>query len=217
MTTLIIATHNAHKVQEIQSILGAKFRCLSLDEFDDAPTPMEDGEYFGDNARIKAQAIAGYLAENHSNRFSDPQTYILADDSGLEVDALNGAPGVHSARFAALDTGAASNSSDTDNNAKLLRLLDGVPAEQRKARFKCSLVLMSLLHIGTDHKTFFAEGTCEGRITTTGAGEGGFGYDPLFVPDGHDRSFAELGKDIKNSLSHRARAVEKIRTFFPDS
>lgn len=214
MVTLIIATHNAHKVQEIAAILGEGFQCLSLDEFEDAPTPIEDGEHFGDNANIKAQAIARYLAEKHADRFTDPETFILADDSGLEVDALEGAPGVHSARFAALDTGAAGNSSDADNNAKLLRLLEGVPAEKRSARFKCTLVLMSLPHLGTQHETAFSEGTCEGRITEAGAGKGGFGYDPLFVPDGHDRSFAELGEEIKNGLSHRARAVEKLKVFF---
>lgn len=217
MVTLIIATHNAHKVEEIRSILGKDFECLSLDGFDGVPTPVEDGESFGDNATIKARAIGLFLSENHAARFTDPNTYVLADDSGLEVDALEGAPGVHSARFAASDTGAEGNSSDADNNAKLLRLLAGVPSEKRTARFRCTLALISLPHIGTEHQTVFAEGACEGRITEAASGAGGFGYDPLFVPDGYDRSFAELGEDIKNGLSHRARAVEKLRTFFQSS
>ncbi len=213
MFTLIIATRNAHKVQEIQALLGDGFNCLSLDGFDGVPTPVEDGGHFGDNANIKAQVIARWLAENHANRFPDPDTFVLADDSGLEVDALEGAPGVHSARYAALDTGAEGNSSDADNNAKLLRLLDGVPAGKRSARFRCSLVLISLLH-QKENDAVIANGTCEGRITDQGGGEGGFGYDPLFIPDGYDRSFAELGEEIKNGLSHRARAVERLKPFF---
>jgi XTP/dITP diphosphohydrolase len=214
MVTLIIATGNAHKVDEIQSILGAGFRCLSLAGFNNVPTPVEDGETFADNALIKARVIADWFADGNGTRITDPDTFVLADDSGLEVDALDGAPGVHSARFAAMDTGAAGNSSDADNNAKLLRLLEGVPEEKRTARFRCTLALISMPHLGTEPVTNVCHGACEGRIESAPSGAGGFGYDPLFVPEGYRQSYAELGEDIKNDLSHRARAVEKLQTFF---
>jgi XTP/dITP diphosphohydrolase len=138
--------------------------------------------------------------------------YILADDSGLEVDALDGAPGVHSARFAALDSGGADNSPDGANNAKLLRLLAGVPAARRTARFRCVLALCGPGMPSVAQPVFF-EGACEGSIGFEPAGGGGFGYDPLFIPEGCAQSFARLGEAVKNSLSHRARALEKLRQF----
>jgi XTP/dITP diphosphohydrolase len=136
--------------------------------------------------------------------------YLMADDSGLEVDALGGAPGVHSARFSALDGAGADNSPDRANNAKLLRLLKGVPAARRTARFRCVLALRRLSPPFADGSVLF-EGVCEGRIGLQPAGVGGFGYDPLFIPEGCSQSFAELGDAVKNSLSHRALALEKLR------
>lgn len=209
MVTLVIATGNAHKIAEIQSILGDGLRCRGLREFPDALTPVEDGDTFAANATIKAHSIAAWLAEHHSAQFGDEPVYVLADDSGLEVDALDGAPGVHSARFAALDTGASGNSSDADNNAKLLRLLADVPDDRRTGRFRCTLALLPLRE--ADATPFICDGACEGRLQSALTGAGGFGYDPLFIPDGHDRSFAELGEETKNALSHRARAVEKLK------
>lgn len=210
MTKLIIATRNAHKVGEIQSILGNGFDCQSLDGFEDVPNPVEDGENFGANAAIKARTIGEWMIANHGDRFEPASSWVLADDSGLEVDALNGAPGVHSARFAAVDTGAEGNSSDADNNAKLLRLLAGVEDERRTGRFRCTLALIPM----TGGNPEFFDGACEGRLQREASGAGGFGYDPLFVPEGYDTSFAELGEDTKNKLSHRARAVEKLKAFF---
>ena len=161
--------------------------------------------------------------------------FVLADDSGLEVDALNGAPGVHSARFAALDAGAGENSSDTANNAKLLRLLQDVPPARRTARFRCVLALAGLtpvpsifnprvfeggdksdrlkpaLQTGSVSEPLLFEGVCEGRISFAPSGQGGFGYDPLFIPDGFSVSFAELGEAVKNRISHRARALARLR------
>jgi XTP/dITP diphosphohydrolase len=139
---------------------------------------------------------------------------VLADDSGLEVDALHGAPGVHSARFAALDSGAPGNSSDAENNAKLLRLLKDIPREQRSARFRCVLALADISPASAAQAPQFFEGACEGRIEFAPSGGGGFGYDPLFVPEGFTQSFAELGEDVKNRLSHRARAFAKFREAF---
>jgi XTP/dITP diphosphohydrolase len=149
--------------------------------------------------------------------------FVLADDSGLEVDALNGAPGVYSARFAALDGGGAGNSPTQENNAKLLRLLKNVSPEKRTARFRCVLALTPALSLSPENaspvcaadefelQTELFEGACEGRIGFDLKGQGGFGYDPLFVPHGHDQTFGELGEDIKNRLSHRAKALEKLK------
>jgi XTP/dITP diphosphohydrolase len=136
----------------------------------------------------------------------------MADDSGLEVDALDGAPGVHSARFAALGAAGADNSPDRANNTKLLRLLERVPAARRTARFRCVLAVRRLF-LASAAETVFFEGVCAGRIGLQPAGGGGFGYDPLFIPGGYARSFAELGEAVKNSLSHRTRALEKLRQY----
>jgi XTP/dITP diphosphohydrolase len=138
---------------------------------------------------------------------------VLADDSGLEVDALHGAPGVHSARFAALESGA--NSPDTANNEKLLRLLKNVPEEKRTARFRCVLALIAVPSSPVSQPELaasakFFSGACEGRIAVAPSGQGGFGYDPLFIPLGHEQSFAELGEDEKNKLSHRAKALDQL-------
>jgi XTP/dITP diphosphohydrolase len=226
MTTLLIATRNAHKVAEIKSILGENFSCLTLNEFPNAPKVIEDAETFSGNATKKAVELAKWLAVADSKlkiKNSKPD-FVLADDSGLEVDALNGAPGVHSARFAALDQN--ENSPDADNNTKLLRLLKNVPAEKRTARFRCVIALTELIapKIENSSPVCFADefenqtqlfdGTCEGKIILESSGQNGFGYDPLFVPDGFEKTFAELGDDVKNKISHRAKALEKLKVFF---
>ena len=138
--------------------------------------------------------------------------FVLADDSGLEVDVLDGAPGVHSARFAALDK--SENSHDTDNNAKLLRLLKETPQAKRTARFRCVIALVEINPQSAIHNPQLFDGACEGRIQLAASGQGGFGYDPLFVPDGCTQSFAELGEDVKNKLSHRAKALAKLKEFW---
>jgi XTP/dITP diphosphohydrolase len=205
VTTFIVATRNAHKTAEIRQILGGAFRVRDLSEFPDAPAVVEDADTFAGNARKKVESLARWFPKNS---FSE-EIYILADDSGLEVDALGGAPGVHSARFAALDTGSHGNSPDSANNAKLLRLLQGIAPDQRSARFRCVLALMS----NRDGKTACFEGACEGRIADAPSGSGGFGYDPLFVPEGYEHSLADLGENVKNKLSHRAKALEKLRLY----
>jgi XTP/dITP diphosphohydrolase len=135
---------------------------------------------------------------------------------------LNGAPGVHSARFAALDKN--ENSPDADNNAKLLRLLKDVPVDKRTGRFRCVIALVAVpekkiesaspVCYADEYDAQLFDGTCEGRIQFAASGGGGFGYDPLFVPEGFTQSFAELGEDVKNKLSHRAKALEKLKKFF---
>ncbi|HEV2695362.1 MAG TPA: non-canonical purine NTP pyrophosphatase [Verrucomicrobiae bacterium] len=223
MTTLLIATRNAHKVGEIQAILGASFHCLTLKEFPDAPPVMEDAETFAGNATKKAAGLARWLAGNSKLETKNLKLdFVLADDSGLEVDALNGAPGVHSARFAALDK--TENSKDADNNAKLLRLLKDVSPGKRTARFRCAIALVPAVErqIESASPVCYADefnaqtfdGACEGRIQLAYSGQGGFGYDPLFIPDGFTKSFAELGDDVKNQLSHRAKALAKLKAYF---
>jgi XTP/dITP diphosphohydrolase len=214
MTTLLIATRNAHKVGEIQAILGADFRCLTLKEYPAAPAVVEDADTFAGNAAKKAVELAQWLNIQHStSNIQHPlPDWVLADDSGLEVDALNGVPGVHSARFAAMDK--SENSHDADNNAKLLRLLKGVPLEKRTGRFRCVIALVAVPAASSQQPaTRLFAGACEGRIQFSASGQGGFGYDPLFVPDGFKKSFAELGEDVKNTLSHRAKALEKLKCF----
>ena len=211
MTTLILATRNLHKTEEIRAILGNGFRALCLQDFPAAPTAVEDADTFAGNAAKKAMMLADWLHATVPAGVNGEKCFVLADDSGLEVDALNGAPGVHSARFAALDSGAPGNSSDTANNAKLLRLLKEIPQDKRTARFRCVLALAEITLSSASREPQFFEGACEGRIEFTPSGGGGFGYDPLFVPDGFTQSFAELGEDVKNRLSHRARALAKFR------
>ena len=228
MITLLLATRNDHKVAEIRALLGEKFCCRSFEDFPNAPEVVEDAGTFAGNATKKAVALARWLATTDASRAAlhTPPFFALADDSGLEVDALDGAPGVHSARFAALDCGGSGNSKDADNNAKLLRLLATTTLEKRTARFQCVLALTPVMgaRIESASPVCYAdeyelasqlfEGACEGRIRFAPAGQGGFGYDPLFVPDGFEQSFAELGADVKNVISHRAKALGKLKAHF---
>lgn len=212
--TLVIATRNDHKVGEIRAILGEQFRYLTLRDFPDAPPVIEDAETFEGNAAKKALELAQWLIRTQIVEGAVQNGFVLADDSGLEVDALDCKPGVHSARFAALDSGKPRNSADADNNAKLIRLLKDVPAEKRTARFRCVIALVGYHPSSTHFQPQFFSGTCEGRIDVSPHGKGGFGYDPLFIPDGFDVSFAELGEDVKNRISHRANALAKLQEFF---
>jgi XTP/dITP diphosphohydrolase len=228
VTTLIIATRNTHKVGEIQSILGESFRYLTLNDFPGAPKVIEDADTFAGNATKKAVELARWLSDSSLIIHHPSLAFVLADDSGLEVDALNGAPGVHSARFAALDKN--ENSPDADNNAKLLRLLKEVPAEKCTAQFRCVIALAPLPETKIENaspvcyaeefgakmelKTELFDGACEGKIIRQPRGSKGFGYDPLFVPEGFEQTFAELGDDVKNRLSHRANALAKLKNYF---
>jgi XTP/dITP diphosphohydrolase len=217
MATILIATRNAHKVSEISAILGKRFKLLTLNDFPDAPKVIEDADTFAGNAGKKAAELAKRLAAK-----SPSPDFVLADDSGLEVDALDGAPGVFSARFAAMDS--KENSPDADNNAKLLRLLKDIAAEKRTARFHCVLALTpvpsnkiesaSPVCYADEMETQLFDGICEGKIIFEPRGKNGFGYDPLFVPVGFDKTFAELGDEIKNKISHRSKALEKLKAFF---
>jgi len=226
--TFLIATRNAHKVGEIRAILGEQFEYLTLDDVPGAPKVVEDANTFAGNATKKAVELAKYVASTHHSSLVTHHFFVLADDSGLEVDALNGAPGVYSARFAALDSGDPENSRDADNNAKLMRLLKEVPREKRTARFRCVIALTPVERETQKAErgeraspvcyadelemvTEIFEGTCEGRIEIAPSGKGGFGYDPLFIPNGFERSFAELGEEVKNRLSHRAKALTKLK------
>jgi XTP/dITP diphosphohydrolase len=182
---LIVATRNAHKVEEIRAILSG-YEVGDLSVIENPPFVEETGTTFLENATLKALAISKLT-----------EALVLADDSGLEVDALGGAPGVYSSRYAGEE------GNDELNNSKLLRELGGVL--ERSARFRCVLVLAQN---GSPLANF--SGVVEGVISSSGTGDGGFGYDPLFIPEGHQASFAELGEEIKNGLSHRARALQGL-------
>jgi len=187
---LVLASGNAGKLAEIARLLeplGLIIRTQT--EFGITP-PEETGLSFIENAILKAR---------HAARLSGLPA--LADDSGLEVDFLNGAPGIYSARYAGED------GNDAANNRKLLDALEGVPAGQRSARFRC---VIALLRHAEDPMPLVATGTWEGRILEAPRGEGGFGYDPLFLPAGLERTAAELGKAEKNRLSHRGQALQAL-------
>lgn len=229
MTTLLIATRNAHKVGEIRTLLGNGFRFLTLQDFSRAPEVVEDADTFGGNAMKKATELARWISRASRVPREAVIDFILADDSGLEVDALGGQPGVHSARFAALNSAQPGNSPDAENNSKLLHLLRDLPLEKRTARFRCVLAVTPVLGNQMESaspvcyadeyemQTQLFEGTCEGRVLFAARGRGGFGYDPLFVPDGFDQSFAELGEDVKNRLSHRARALATLKAHLAET
>ena len=225
MITIVVATRNAHKVEEIRGILGTGFLIRTVYNPTAAPV-KEDAPDFAGNATKKAVAMAKEippLFETEPKPILSLPCFVLADDSGLEVDALNGAPGVHSARFASLDTDATGNSSDAENNQKLLRLLKNVPLEKRTARFRCVLALAPVSKSPEkpaspvcyadeiELQTELFDGMCEGRILFEPRGTAGFGYDPFFVPNGFDRTFAELGETEKNRISHRANALRKLK------
>lgn len=186
-------------MKELERLLvGLPFTVVSLTDFPEVPFIEETGSTFQENARLKA---LGIHLPNDSN--GKEALLVMADDSGLVVDALGGEPGVHSARFAGEDA------SDADNNALLLKQLEGVPAEQRGAAFVCSIVLAAHGRL-----IWEGEGRCEGRIASgLSAGGRGFGYDPLFVPDGHELTFADMTAEAKDRVSHRGRALRAAVDF----
>lgn len=192
MLTVVLATRNAGKCAELRALLGdLGVNVVSVaDVLPDDFNVHEDGETFEANAVLKARAVC--RAANLT---------ALADDSGLEVDALGGRPGVRSARFAH------ERATDAENNAALLRELEGVEEDALSARFRCALALAS----PWEDDVIVVEGRCEGRIARTPRGSGGFGYDPLFIVSGHDgRAMAELTEDEKNRVSHRGLAVRAM-------
>ena len=190
MHRLLVATHNAHKTAEIQALLGSAFAVSDLRAHPDLTAPEETGTTFAENARIKALAAAPHF-----------NGWILSDDSGLESDALHGAPGVRSARYAG------PGATDAGNRSKLLSELRKAGADPAgsPARFRC---VMCLVFNGAVLGTF--AGSVEGVLIGEERGVGGFGYDPLFVPEGHSLTFAELPQEVKNSLSHRGRALSLV-------
>jgi XTP/dITP diphosphohydrolase len=186
MSPLLIATKNAHKTQEFRALLAARFAVTDLTEYPGISAPEETGRTFAENAGIKALSA--------SRKF---EGLVLADDSGLCVDALRGAPGIRSARYAG------PSASDADNRTHLLSEMAAFPEpHQRRARFQCALVLAK----GGQLLGVF-QGAVEGGLLGRESGEAGFGYDSLFVPDGYGESFGVLPAEVKNSISHRSRAL----------
>jgi XTP/dITP diphosphohydrolase len=214
MTTLFAATGNAHKLSEIRSLLPPDTLVVEPRDLGVSLHIEENGDSFAANAQLKSLGWARLISESY---LSKGINWTLGDDSGLEVDGLDGKPGIHSARFAALDDGRPGNSSDPENNAKLLRLLRENPAASRKGRFRCVLALTPIIQGATVEtlqlKTRFFAGACPGTIAAQPSGIAGFGYDPLFIPDGYNHSFAELGEAVKNRLSHRSVALSQLNEF----
>jgi len=190
---LILATRNAHKAGEIRAMIGDRFEVLDANAFPDFPAIEETGTTFLENARLKAEGISCHV-----------EGWVLSDDSGLEVDALGGAPGVWSSSYGGEE------GNHAKNNTRLLAEMEGNPA--RTARFRCTMVLA---RNGKEEAHF--TGAVEGSLIEALHGSGGFGYDPLFIPDGYDRTFAELGDQVKNSLSHRSRALAQVVDFLQNS
>ena len=189
MKKLVFATNNKHKLDEIREILGERFEIVSLKDIRCDVDIPETGNTLEDNALQKAEYIKQHYGMD-----------CFADDTGLEVEALNGAPGVHSARYA--------EGTDHDSNANMDKLLKELGNNNnRKARFRTVIALL------LNGETYQFEGIVNGHIAYEKNGTEGFGYDPIFVPEGYDHSFAELGMDIKNHISHRARAVKKLADF----
>ena len=190
---IVFATNNKHKLEEIKDILGKDFEIVSLGEIGCHEDIPETGLTLEENARQKST----YIVEHYNHD-------CFADDTGLEVDALNGEPGVHSARYA--------EGTDHDSEANMRKLLSKMAnVKDRTARFR---TVISLIINGVEHQF---EGRVEGRIATEKHGTEGFGYDPIFIPEGYDKSFAELGEEVKNQISHRARAVKKLAEYLSSS
>ena len=185
---LTVATRNGHKTQEIAEMLKERFVVRDLSGIAEAPEIEETGKTFAENAALKAEGISRVVPG-----------MVLADDSGLEVDVLGGAPGVHSARYAGVQ------GDDAANNEKLIEALKGRPEAERRGRFRCVLVLAREGKVLAEFS-----GAVEGHLLEKPRGRVGFGYDPLFVPKGFAETFAELGPEVKNKLSHRARALDGL-------
>jgi XTP/dITP diphosphohydrolase len=192
---LIVATRNAHKTREIAQILGSALAVQDLTTHPEISEIAENGASFEENAKLKAITVSKQLPG-----------LVIADDSGLEVETLAGAPGIHSARYAG------KNASDNEKIAKLLRELAKVDAkgDRRRARFRC---VLAVAREGQVLGTF--EGVVEGEITERSRGSHGFGYDPVFVPDGFEETFAELPEELKNNISHRGKAIRKLQAKLP--
>ena len=201
MRTAILASQNKKKIKEIRAIL-VKYD-MDVITRDDAGLPKDDieetGTTFEENSLLKAATIMDMIKADPALNDKYRESPVIADDSGLMVDALGGAPGVHSARYAGEEH-------DFDaNNTKLLAELEDVSDDKRTAHFVTVITM-----IYPDGEKLVARGECHGHISREKKGEGGFGYDPVFVPDGYDKSFAELGTDFKNTISHRARALGEL-------
>ena len=190
--TIVLATRNQGKIAEIKALLPG-VRVQPAASYPGCPEPDETGRNFEENALLKARAAAQFTGRA-----------ALADDSGLEVDALDGAPGVRSARYAG------AGATDRDNIQRLLDALDGTPDADRTARFRCAMAVAA-----PDGRTWIAEGVCEGRIIREPRGGSGFGYDPLFIPAGYKSTFGELDTTVKNRISHRAIALDRILNVLP--
>lgn len=194
---LVFASNNDHKLSEVRQIMPPSVEVLSLRDIGFEAEIDETGSTLEANSRIKAETVSDWISGKRSS-LSDIDG-VFADDTGLEIDALHGAPGVYTARWAG---------EPAANRAKALRELDG--NENRGCQFRTVITLIRFSADGGQPSVSQVEGVVRGRIATAEYGEGGFGYDPLFIPEGYDRTFAELPASVKNSISHRARALKEL-------
>jgi len=193
---LLVATNNAGKIRELTELLAnLPVELYGLSHFEGFFEPEETGATFAENARLKANSYAQQTG-----------FWALSDDSGLEVEALGGAPGVYSARYAG------AQATDATRTVKLLDELAATDDAARRARFVCAMAIAA----PDGQIKYLAEGICEGRIARNPRGSNGFGYDPIFVPEGFEQTFGELSSTVKRQISHRARAIEKIIRFLRD-
>ena len=204
---LVFASNNAHKLEEIRAIMPAGIEVLSLHDIGFEQEIEETGLTLAENSKIKAEAVYHWLSDNGYSTVDG----VFADDTGLEIDALGGEPGVYTARWYRLNDGMSAAAPLNDermifaaNRAKTLRELSG--KTNRGAQFKTVITLIRI----AQNETVQVEGVVRGRIATEEYGQGGFGYDPIFIPEGYDKTFGELPADLKNSISHRARAMEAL-------
>lgn len=189
---IVVASRNSAKIAELTKLLShLEIKVLSLEDFPDIPEVVEDGATYEENATKKARAVAKATGK-----------MALADDSGIEVDALRGVPGIKSARFGGEDL------TDHEKNMKLLKMLEEVPDDERGATFQCRVAIA-----GPGKTLKILEGMCRGGISREPRGGRGFGYDPIFTPVEYNQTFAELSPEVKNKISHRGRALEKATLF----
>lgn len=194
---IVIATHNPHKTDEFRGLLGGSWQVEDLTSHPSLPVPEETGQTFAENAAIKARSAGAWLG---------PGVLVVADDSGLVIDALDGRPGIYSARYAGPGAG------DAANRERVMQEMAAVPPGNRSARFCCVLAVAE-----GDAVTASFEGFVEGHIGMVPAGTGGFGYDSLFIPDGYPATFGELTSAVKQSLSHRARALQALTEWLQEA
>ena len=212
---LVFASNNAHKLEEVRGIMPEGILVLSLRDIGFEAEIEENGTTLEENSKIKADAVAAFISSQKS-AFSCQIDGVFADDTGLEIEALGGKPGVYTARWAIMSEGVKELTNERDifaaNRAKALREL--ADKENRKAQFRTVITLIKYSDVSIQPSVIQVSGVVRGRIAEEEYGQGGFGYDPIFIPEGYDKTFGELPAEVKNGISHRARALQELVKLF---